>query len=161
MMSRASFGFGLSAGLQSVLVSSAFAAAQIVIVSGDGPNEGFNDTTPVAPVAGNAGTTLGEQRTNAFRAAADVWEAILTSPVEITVDAVMDPLTPCSATAGVLGRAGTNAVFRDFANAPLANTWYPSALATASPAPISMPIPTTSARPSTATSTTTRAACPG
>ena len=107
----------------------ALGAAQIDIIVLDGPNEGFNDSTPVPPVAGNPGTTLGEQRLNAFRAAADVWEAVLDSTVPITVEAEMNPLTPCSATAGVLGRAGPNQVFRDFTGAPQANTWYPGALA--------------------------------
>jgi hypothetical protein len=57
------------------------AVAQIDIVNGDGPNEGFNDTAQVAPVAGNPGTTLGAQRLNAFRAAADVWGSMLNSAV--------------------------------------------------------------------------------
>ena len=107
----------------------ALAVAQIDIIVLDGPGEGFNDATAVAPVAGNPGTTRGALRLNAFRAAADVWETVLDSTVIIQVEAEMNPLTPCSATAGVLGRAGTNSVFRDFAGAPQANTWYPGALA--------------------------------
>jgi hypothetical protein len=34
-------------------------AATIVIVNNDGAGEGFNDPTPVAPVGGNPGVTLG------------------------------------------------------------------------------------------------------
>lgn len=110
---------------------SANAQATITVLNNDGPNEGFNDPTPVAAVAGNAGTTLGQQRLNAFRAAAAAWESVVTSSVEITVDAAMDLLTPCTGASGVLGRAGTLQVFRDFANAPQTNTWYSSALANA------------------------------
>src|SRR5664279_3559351 len=36
------------------------AAATLVIVNNDAPNVGFNDPTPVAPVGGNSGTTLGQ-----------------------------------------------------------------------------------------------------
>ena len=46
-------------------------AATIVIVNGDGPNEGFNDTTPFTPVGGNNATTLGQARLNAVQYAAD------------------------------------------------------------------------------------------
>ena len=114
--------------LQCVAVSTTSATAQITLVNGDGPNEGLNDTTAVAAVAGNPGTTLGQQRLNVFQAAADVWELVLDSSVPIRVNAAMDPL-PCSPTGGVLGSAGPNTAFRDFAGAPRANTWYPAALA--------------------------------
>ena len=39
-----------------------WAAATITIVNGDPAGVGFNDPTPVAPVGGNTGTTLGAQR---------------------------------------------------------------------------------------------------
>ena len=42
------------------------AAATITIVNGDPAGVGFNDATVVAPIGGNAGTTLGQQRLNAF-----------------------------------------------------------------------------------------------
>ena len=35
-------------------------AATITITSRDAPGVGFNDPTPVSPVGGNPGTTLGE-----------------------------------------------------------------------------------------------------
>ena len=38
---------------------------------------GFNDPTPAVPVGGNAGTTLGQQRLNAFQSAANIWGATL------------------------------------------------------------------------------------
>ena len=40
--------------------------AQFVIVNINAPGVGFNDPTPAAPVGGNTGTTLGEQRLIAF-----------------------------------------------------------------------------------------------
>ncbi len=103
-------------------------AATIRVVNVDGPNEGFNDPTPVTPVAGNPGTTLGAQRLNVFRAAAAYWGAILESGVEIAVESSMDPL-PCDSFSGILGGAGPQWVSRDFANAPASDTWYSGALA--------------------------------
>ena len=76
------------------------AAATITIVNVDGPNEGFNDPTPVAPVGGNPGTTRGQQRLNVFERAAQIWGAILPSAVEIRVESKFDPLF-CSTTSGV------------------------------------------------------------
>ena len=103
-------------------------ATQITIVNLDGSNEGFNDNTPAAPVGGNIGTTLGEQRLIVFQYVASIWESIINSNVEIKVEAQFDPLT-CSASSAVLGSAGTTDVIRDFSNAPVANTWYSIALA--------------------------------
>lgn len=104
------------------------AAATIIVVNLDGAGEGFNDPTPAAPVGGNAGTTVGQQRLIAFQHAADLWGAALTSPVTIWVGARFDPL-PCTATAAVLGSAGPNYVFRDFPGATFTSTWFHSALA--------------------------------
>lgn len=103
-------------------------AATIIIVNNDGANEGFNDPTPAAPIGGNTGTTLGQQRLIAFQFAADVWGALLPSTVDIRINATFDALT-CSATSAVLGSAGPVSVNSDFAGAPLAATWYPAALA--------------------------------
>jgi len=41
-------------------------AATIAIVNGDPAGVGFNDPTSAAPVGGNLGTTLGQQRMIAF-----------------------------------------------------------------------------------------------
>jgi hypothetical protein len=98
--------------------------AQFVIVNVNAPGVGFNDPTPVAPVGGNAGTTLGEQRLIAFTHAASIWSARLDSPVPIRIRAQFTSLA-----AGVLGSAGPVQVFRDFPNAPLPGTWYHVALA--------------------------------
>ncbi|HEX5733225.1 MAG TPA: PA domain-containing protein [Blastocatellia bacterium] len=98
--------------------------AQIVIVNINAPNVGFNDPTPAAPVGGNTGTTLGQQRLIAFQHAANIWSARLDSNVPIRIRAQFTPLG-----AGVLGSAGPVSVVRDFPNAPLAATWYHVALA--------------------------------
>lgn len=99
------------------------AAATLTIVNLDSPGEGFNDPTPVAPVGGNPGTTVGQQRLNLFQRAADIWDAILGSTVEIRIEANFDPLS-CTATSAVLGAAGPNGVEADFAGAPRAATWF-------------------------------------
>ena len=67
------------------------AAATFVIVNGDGPGEGFNDPTPAAPIGGNSGTTVGQQRLNAFQYAANIWGARLTSSVPIRVRGRVEP----------------------------------------------------------------------
>lgn len=109
---------------------SALGAATITVVNIDGPNEGFNDPTPVAPVGGNPGTTRGQQRLIAFQFAADLWGATLDSNVQVRVNAAFNPLG-----ANVLGSAGTTFVFSDFGGvfpfpgAQFGNTWYHSALA--------------------------------
>jgi hypothetical protein len=97
---------------------------QIIIVNINAPGVGFNDPTPVAPVGGNTGTTLGEQRLIAFQYAANIWGARLDSSVPIRIRAQFTPLGT-----NVLGSAGPISVVRDFPNAPLANTWYHVALA--------------------------------
>jgi hypothetical protein len=109
-------------------MTTAHAAATIVIVNQNDPGVGFNDPTPAAPVGGNPGTTLGQQRLYAFQRAADIWGATLTSNVPIRIGASFVPLS-CTATSAVLGSAGANEIWSDFTNAPRANTWYPSALA--------------------------------
>ena len=106
----------------------AFGAATIVIQNGDPAGVGFNDATVVAPVGGNTGTTLGQQRLIAFQAAADKWGATLTSAVTIRVLATWEALT-CNATSAVLGSAGAATVWRNFTFAPVTDHWYPAALA--------------------------------
>ncbi|MGH8863465.1 MAG: PA domain-containing protein, partial [Burkholderiales bacterium] len=108
--------------------SVAWSAVSIVIFNADGAGEGFNDPTVVAPVGGNTGTTLGQQRLNAFEYAANLWGAQLDSAVPIVVQANFDPLA-CTATSAVLGSAGPTFIDVNFAGAPLANTWYHIALA--------------------------------
>src|SRR5436190_8895386 len=107
--------------------SSAFGAATIVILNSDAPGVGFNDTTVVAPVGGNSGTTRGQQRLIAFQAAADKWGATLDSSVTITIKAQWTALT-CTATSAVLGSAGAIQIWRNFTGAPFNDTWYNAAL---------------------------------
>lgn len=102
-------------------------AATITVVNLDGPGEGFNDPTVVAPVGGNVGTTVGQQRLNAFQYAASLWGARLTSAVEIKIDSRFDPLT-CSAGGGTLGQAGPITGDFNFSGAPVPDTLYPIAL---------------------------------
>src|SRR5688572_32973213 len=108
----------------------AFAGANIFIFNTDGPGEGFNDPTPAAPVGGNTGTTLGQQRLIAFAHAAEIWSNTLDSNVDIWVVAAFNPLAP-----NVLGSAGATHVFRDFGGVSpfpgsvFPGTWYSAALA--------------------------------
>ena len=66
-------------------VACAAQAATISISSRDPAGVGFNDTTPVAPVGGNDGTTLGQQRFNVYRYVANIWEAAIQSNVTIKI----------------------------------------------------------------------------
>jgi FlgD Ig-like domain len=122
--------FVLASLVAMVALATNAGAATIIINNVDGAGEGFNDPTPAAPVGGNPGTTLGQQRLNAFTYAAELAGMCLVSNVPIVVNASMDPLT-CTPSSAVLGSAGAVAVLRDFAGAPLAGTWYPIALANA------------------------------
>lgn len=104
------------------------AAATITIININAAGEGFNDPTPIAPVGGNPGTTLGQQRLIAFQHAADIWGATLTSTVPVRVAASFVSLS-CTASSAVLGSAGAYEVFSDFPGALKPRTWYPGALA--------------------------------
>ena len=76
--------------------------ATIIIQNGDGAGEGFNDPTPAAPVGGNSGVTLGEQRVQVFEKAAQIWGQALSSDVPVVVEANFDVLF-CDAGSAVLG----------------------------------------------------------
>jgi hypothetical protein len=110
-------------------------AATITIVNADGPGEGLNDPTPVAPAGGNSGTTLGAQRLGVLQRAAQIWGTTLQSSVEIKVSAQFNPIIGCSAISGTVGFAGPTAgsVFPP-ANTPpgaMSDVIYPIALAEA------------------------------
>ena len=114
--------------LLAAVSTSAFASATIVIINMDGPGEGFNDATPAAPVGGNPGTTVGQQRLLCFQQAASIWGSILTSSVTIQIQAAFNPLS-CTATSAVLGSAGPRFVEFGFPGAEFNNYWYHEALA--------------------------------
>ena len=106
------------------LVVAAHGAATITVLNDDRPFEGFNDPTPVLPIGGNLGRTLGVQRLLAIQHAANVVGALGESDVEILVGASFDPLPRQT-----LGQAQPGKWFRSFPGAPHQNTWYPLALA--------------------------------
>jgi len=103
-------------------------SATIVIVNMDGAGEGFNDPTAAAPVGGNPGVTIGQQRLNVFQEAANIWGAILPSAITIRVQAAFNPLS-CTPTSAVLGSAGPINLAGNFGGAEFLNTWYHIALA--------------------------------
>jgi hypothetical protein len=108
--------------------STAFGTATIVIQNNDAPNVGFNDPTPVSAVGGNSGTTVGQQRLNAFQFAANVWGATLTSGPTITISASWSTTMACTAGSGTLGSAGNSgSIYRDFPGS-VPGTWYGVAL---------------------------------
>ena len=73
-------------GVLSLLVTNQVSAEAKIIVRPTGI--GYTDHTPVLPVGGNPGTTLGEQRALAVQHAADLWGRWLDSnvPTEVAVD---------------------------------------------------------------------------
>ncbi|MBL8182921.1 MAG: hypothetical protein JNL64_15085, partial [Blastocatellia bacterium] len=104
-------------------------AATLTIVNADGAGEGFNDPTAATPEGGNTGATRGEQRLILFNFAAGIWGSFLDSSVNTDINSQFNSLTPCSPAGGVLGSAGSQTIFRDFANAGFPGTWYHAALA--------------------------------
>lgn len=122
----------LAAGLPPEAVLAA--AGQFTILVNDPPGVGFNDPTPVAPIGGNPGTTLGAQRLAAFEYAAAIWATNIQSTVPIQISASFANLA-CNATSGVLGSAAPRGFRRDFTPLPPApgplvpNTWYVEPLA--------------------------------
>ena len=53
-------------------ISSAHGQARITLVNLDKPGIGLNDPTPVTPVGGNPGKTLGQQRMISYQFAMDL-----------------------------------------------------------------------------------------
>jgi hypothetical protein len=113
----------------------ASADASVYLINGDAAGVGLNDPSPRAPVGGNTGTTLGQQRLIALQHAADIWGSQLDSPVPIGLYVSFGPRT-CTATGAVLASAGAWNGFANFPSAgggfpgPVqADTWHHSALA--------------------------------
>ena len=113
-----------------VLAEAVHAEAVFVIRSVDDPGEGFNDPTQVAPVGGNRGATLGEQRQIAVQYAADIWGAVLDSSAEIVIQVDFAELGCDANTGAVLASAAPSVAWSD-----ISSPWsdptliYPSALA--------------------------------
>jgi len=122
LVNKASAAF-LALALAGTSLVPAAQAATITINNIDGVGEGFNDPTVVAPVGGNPGTTIGQQRLNVFQYAANIWGALLPSTVTIIVNAKFDPQT-CTATSATLGSTGAANGFANFPGAPFPNHWY-------------------------------------
>ena len=119
----------LLAAALSLAFAGAAQATVITPVNMDPAGSGLNDATAAAPVGGNPGTTVGEQRLIVYQFAADLWETVLDSPVETRVEASFADLS-CSATSATLGSAGTRSVHANFDNG-VPDTWYGNALANA------------------------------
>lgn len=100
--------------------------AEFIFVNGDGVGEGLNDPTAVAPVGGNAGTTLGAQRMAALQQVGEIWGSHLVSAVPVRVLVEFDTLA-----ANILAGAAPVSQQQNFANVPKPNVWYPVALASA------------------------------
>ncbi|MES1926293.1 JDVT-CTERM domain-containing protein [Salinisphaera sp. T31B1] len=106
-------------------------AATMQLVIDDAPGEGFNDPTPVSPVGGNQGTTLGAQRRVALQYAADILGSRIDSAVPIRIAARFDNLG-CTRNSATLGQAAPATYTANFgASAARADVYYPVALANA------------------------------
>jgi hypothetical protein len=133
MMMRIACTAALAAAV-GLCAADARAAATITIVNGNAPGVGFNDPAPRAPIGGNTGTTLGQQRLIAFQQAAQRWGATLDSPVPIRILATFEAQV-CTATSATLGSAGTRFIYANFPSVGLypgpvlPSTWHGGALA--------------------------------
>ena len=114
----------------SFFLSSPLNATSISLNMLNNANEGLNDNTVVAPIGGNIGTTLGQQRQNVIHFAARLLEQVIDSNIPITIDAEFDSLS-CTASAATLGFGGPSTAHYGNAasNYPFANTYYVQALA--------------------------------
>ena len=127
--------------------SGAQANMRITIDNLDAPGVGMNDPTPVAPIGGNPGFTLGQQRLFALQYAASLWSTQLDSAVEVRIQARFQALN-----SDLLGNAGaTTSSGISRAASPTRGTRRRSP--TRSPARTSSRTLRTSARPSTRTPT--------
>jgi hypothetical protein len=99
-------------------------AGEIIVDFFAAPGTGFADNTPVAPVGGNPGLTLGQQRIFVFLQAAAIWTEVVKPTQDIFVAAQFEPLGP-----NVLGAAGAQFIWSNFPGAELPNTWYFDSLA--------------------------------
>jgi len=125
----------LAAGLLVWAASAPVGAANIEL---EFMGPGYNDTTAVAPVGGNPGTTRGEQRRIATQFAADILGQRLVSTIDIVIQAAFPPES-CGGGPGegftTIGSAGPTNFFLFLpGDAPAGvtpNVFYPQALANA------------------------------
>ncbi|HEX2729974.1 MAG TPA: hypothetical protein VHM70_00155 [Polyangiaceae bacterium] len=106
-------------------------ATTVQVVNIDPPGTGFNDPTPAAPVANNAGQTVGEQKLIVVQWAAQKLGQLLYSPVPIVIEVAHDNTLFCDANAATLASAGPAWLVRKpalVADHPQQYTWYPVAL---------------------------------
>ena len=119
----------MAAALLLVSNATVYAQVPVFLVNLDDRGTGFDDPTPVEPVGGNIGTTLGEQCTIVLQTALDQWGRLVGNTVPIVVLVTfMDQLCDAASGAAILAAAGPTLFFSDFPGAR-PNTWYPSALA--------------------------------
>ncbi|MEO0796203.1 MAG: PA domain-containing protein [Verrucomicrobiota bacterium] len=109
----------------SLLASYSVRAADFVFVNQDAAGVGLNDTTPVSPVGGNPGTTLGQQRLFALEEVGRIWGQFLQSDVPIRVGVRFGDL----GSGGALAQAGPDSFEVNFTGAPERDVFYPIALA--------------------------------
>jgi hypothetical protein len=114
--------------LLAVAASLSAGTGRMIIISNDLQGVGLNDPTPATPIAGNNGTTLGQQRRNVLELAAQRWTTLLDTNVDIRVRTSFVSMD-CDDTGVVLAAANSVTWSANFANAPRQNVWYPAALA--------------------------------
>ena len=106
-------------------------AATVLLNNVDAPGQGLNDPTKVKPVGKNNANTLGGQRLNVLKKAAEIWGSTLQSNVTIWMQVSMQDrgFTPCTVNSAVLAAAGAIQIFADSPNVLWPHTWYHVALA--------------------------------
>ncbi len=114
-------GRGRTVGLGLLLLArAALGGAEIRVRDANGSGEGLNDRTAMAPIGGNPGRTVGEQRLMATQYAAALWSATLGNQVPIAIRTEFTDLD-CSGGTAVLGAAGPTTLYD--------GSRYPAALA--------------------------------
>jgi hypothetical protein len=106
------------------LALSARAEISVNITYLDPAGTGFYDPTPRAAIDGNSGTTLGEQRRNAFEAAIYHWSKLLNGAIPVNIRA-----TWISQGTGTLASARPLDFYRDWNGVPVSGRFYPATLA--------------------------------
>ncbi len=95
-----------------------FGSSTVTLRVQDPPNRGFNHPE------------LGPERVAAMELVADIYSGILHSDVEINIDVAFSDME-CGDDGAVLAGASAQFLFEGFQGAPMADTWYPGALAEA------------------------------